>query len=164
MSLVNLNHLKLKLYAQNRRWKVTYYLTVSHDDTTKKEAEVGLNFTEEIPSDGGWSSWNSFGTSAILKKVRALGTSMHCGRFHFSSQWIWQITPLFAIFMNSNLLGMNFTVVQIALYLILDLRSIVDIFIVHTIDQGLFVEFSISETTAIWFWLIPWSICFYLSR
>lgn len=41
-------------------------LTVSHDDTTKNEAEVGLNLTDEIPSEGGCSSWNSLGPSAIL--------------------------------------------------------------------------------------------------
>ena len=31
-------------------------LTASHDDTTKKEAELGLNLTDEIPSEGGCSS------------------------------------------------------------------------------------------------------------
>ena len=46
-------------------------LTVSHDDTTKKEGDLGLNLTEEIPSVGGCSSWNSFGPSAILQNVRA---------------------------------------------------------------------------------------------
>ena len=43
-------------------------LTVSHDDTTKKEGDLGLNLTDEIPSVGGCSSWNSFGPSAILQK------------------------------------------------------------------------------------------------